>query len=155
MNDPVNKIVRIGRACIVLLILFAGCSHEPKPAALVSDKGPFDELRSAFRSQIKDHDRAAQGVDLVDQLERLMTEANSDLKAHGARIRSLNANYDATEEDFRAEFHEFNSKLSEREERILEINERAKTLTTAEEWKALTKVYEEIMKKALDAEHWM
>jgi hypothetical protein len=133
------------------MMLLSGCSHQPKPSAVNSAKGAFDELRAAVRSEIKDPEKAAQGSDLVDQLERLTTEANNDRKAHDDRIWSLNANYDATEEEFQAAFRGFNAKQKDRRDRVLEINQRAKDLTTEKEWKALAKVHEEMLKKALEA----
>ena len=141
----------IGKMCLVLLLLVTGCSHKPKPSALESAEGAFDELRAAVRSEIKDPEKAAQGTALVDQLERLVTEANNDRKAHDDKIRSLNANYDAAEDDFHAVFNEFNLRQKDRQDRVLEINQRAKALTTEAEWKALAKVREEMLKKALEA----
>jgi hypothetical protein len=151
MHDRMNKRVSIGGVCLVLLLLIAGCSQKSKPSALESAKGAFEELRTAVRSEIKDPDKAAQGTHLVDQLERLVIEANNDRKAHDDKIRSLNANYDATEEEFQAAFREFNARQKNRQDRVLEINQRAKNLTTEEEWKALVKVHEEMLKKALEA----
>jgi hypothetical protein len=84
-------------------------------------------------------------------LERLVIEANNDRKTHDDKIRSLNANYDATEEEFQAAFREFNGRQKNRQDRVLEINQRAKNLTTEEEWNALAKKHEEMLKKALEA----
>jgi membrane-bound lytic murein transglycosylase len=133
-----------------LTILLSGCSHQPKPSAVDTAKAVFDERRAAVRSEIKDPAKAAQGSELVDQLERLVKEASNDRKAHDDRIRSLNANYDATEEEFQAAFREFNVRQKDRQDRLLEINQRAKDITTAEEWKALAKVHEEMLKRGFE-----
>ncbi len=151
MHDRMNKMVSIGSVCLVLFLLIVGCSQKSKPSALESSEGAFDELRAAVRSEIKDPDKAAQGINLVDQLERLVIQANNDRKAHDDKIRSLNANYDATEEEFQAAFREFNGRQKNRWDRVLEINQRAKNLTTEEEWNALARVHEEMLKKALEA----
>ena len=150
MNNLVNKIMRTSGARLALMILLVGCSHEPKPTALVSAKGALDEFRSAVLREIKDPDKASQVAGLVDQAERVLIEANDDRKAHDARIQSLNADYDATEEDFRAAFREFNAKWNDHQDRILDLNQRAKALTTAKEWKALTKAQKEAVKKAME-----
>ena len=151
MHDRMNKMVSIGSVCLVLILFTGGCSHKPKPSAMESAEGAFDELRAAIRKEIKDPDKAAQGTDLVDQLERLVKEASNDRKAHDERIRSLNVNYDATEEEFQAAFREFNARQKDRQDRVLEINQKAKDITTEEEWKALAKVREDMLKKALEA----
>jgi len=150
-----NRIVRVSRACLVSVILMAGCSHEPKTTALLSSQSAFDELRAAVTREIRDPDRAAKGVILVDQLEQVMIEASNDRKAHVDRIRALNADYDATEEDFRAMFREFNTKRSDRQARIIDINQQAKNITTSAEWKALVKIEEKIVKQTLEAKQEM
>ena len=146
-----NGFASFGKTCLVLFLLVTGCSQKSKPSALESAEGAFGDLHAAVRSEIKDPEKAAQGTALVDQLERLVTEANSDRKAHDDKIRSLNANYDATEGDFHAAFSGFNARQKDRQDRVLEINQRAKDITTEGEWKALAKVREEMLKKALEA----
>jgi hypothetical protein len=81
MRKP-DGFASLGKMCLVLFLLVAGCSQKPKPPALESAEGAFDELRAAVRSEIKDPDTAVQGIYLVDQLERLVIEANNDRKAH-------------------------------------------------------------------------
>ncbi len=56
-------------------LVLAGCSHEPKPSALGSAKGAFDELRATVRGEIRDPDKAVEVAGLVDQLEQIMMEA--------------------------------------------------------------------------------
>ena len=123
---------------LLALLILPGCSHEPKPSALVSAKGVFDELRAAVLREIKDPERANQVTVLVDQLEQLMIDAAEARKEHAHRMRSLNANYDATEEDFRALFTGFNVKQKIRQDWLLVIDERAREITTDREWKALS-----------------
>jgi membrane-bound lytic murein transglycosylase len=151
MHDLMAKMVSIGNVCLVLFLLIVACSHKPKPSAMETAGTAFDDLRAAVRSDIKDPDKAAQGASLVDQLEQLVIEANKDRKAHNDKMRTLNASYDATEEEFQTAFREFNARQKDRQDRVLEINQRAKDLTTEKEWKALAKVHEEMLKKALEA----
>jgi hypothetical protein len=147
-----RKVACIGGVCFVLLSLLAGCSHEPKPSAVVSAKGAFEELRTAVRDEIKDPAKSAEVVGLVDQLEQIMIEAAETRKAHTARLHLLNANYDETEEDFKVAFAEFNAKQNSRQERILAIDQRARVLTTASEWKAIFKEVAHTLEAAARAE---
>ena len=134
-----------GRAWLVVLCMLpvlaapSGCTPEPKPSAVVAEKGAFDELRAAVLAEIPDTDRANKVAVLVDQLEQLMSEAAEARNAHTARIFALNTNYDATEDDFRAVFREFNAKRDARQERVLTIDQRARALTTPKEWKVLSR----------------
>ena len=137
-------------ACLVLLAL-AACSHEPKPTALTTAETAFDRLRAAVAREVKDPGRAKQASALVDELQKLVVEANGDLKAHDARLRALNANYDATEADVQAAFRDFNAGRDRRQDRTLELNQRAKALVTEDEWTALAGAQEQALRDAVDA----
>lgn len=136
-------------------MLHSGCSHQPKPPAVESAKGAFDELRVAVRKKISEPSRAQEVVGLVDQLEQAMVDASKARKVHESRLRSLNANYDATEQDFKDVFREFNSEKSRRLEHILTIDQRARTLTTEREWTALSKDVARALESAAKAEMGM
>jgi hypothetical protein len=135
----------------VVLLCLAACARDPKPSALELANTAMGELRAAVMREVKDPARAAQGTALVDEIERLLAEVDTDLKAHNARIRTLNADYDATPEAFRAAFRDFNARRNERQRRVVDINQRAKALLTAAEWKALGRVREEALEKTLAA----
>jgi hypothetical protein len=122
-----------------VMILLSGCSHQPKPSAVESAKGSFDELRMAVGKKIEDPARASEAVGLVDQLEQVMTEAVDARNEHTVRLRELNASYDAAEENFRALFADFNAKQKGRQDRLLSIDQRAREITTDREWKAISK----------------
>jgi len=136
---------------LLFLLLLVACSHEPKPSALVPAEGALDELRAAVAREVKDPDRARRAVALVDEMERITIAAHADYKDHEARLRALNANYDAKEEDFRTLFRDFNARRDERQARTLELNQRAKALVTAGEWQALARLREAAARKAVEA----
>jgi vacuolar-type H+-ATPase subunit B/Vma2 len=82
---------------------------------------------------------SAEVVGLVDRLEQVMIEAGDARKEHAARMRALNANYDATEEEFLTLFANFNRQQKERQERLLVIDQRERELTSGQEWKSLSR----------------
>ncbi len=137
---------------VPILLILAGCSHEPKPSKVDVAKGILDDIRAGVREEIKDPGRASEAVGLVDQMEQMIMEASEARKAHEARIVSLNANYDATEEDFKAVFREFNAKKNSRQDRLVGVIQQAKALTTAAEWKAIAKVKAHALEAAVHAE---
>jgi len=142
MKEGRSKMIQAyawGAWLLPLVILLMSCSHEPKPSAQVTAKGAFDELRIAVRAEIEDTNRVNKVAVMVDQLEQFMTEAAEARKAHSARIFALNTNYDATEDDFRSLFKDFNAKRDARQERILAFDQRARALTTEKEWKAISR----------------
>ena len=136
----------------IAMVLLSACSHQPKPTAVESAKGSFDELRVAVGETVKDPARSGELVGLVGELEQAMIEASEARKVHDARLRSLNANYDANEDDFRALFREFNAKKKERQDRILAIDERTRSLTTDVEWNALSKDVARALEASVKAE---
>jgi len=152
MSISSRMIARIGGFCIALLILLTGCSSKPKPSTLELAKGAFDDIRAAVRDEIKDPVRAAEAEGLIDQVEQLEIEGNEARMAHNAALRSLAANYDATEDDFKALFREFNAKKNDRHDRIFAIIQRGRAVTTAEEWKALAKVKAHALERIVDIE---
>jgi hypothetical protein len=137
-------------ACLVLLAL-AACSHEPKPSALTTADEAFDRLRAAVAREVKDPARAKQASALVDEMQQLVVVAHADLKAHDARLRALNDNYDAPEADFQAAFRDFNAGRDSRQDRTLELNRRAKALVTEDEWNALARAQEQALRDAIEA----
>jgi hypothetical protein len=135
----------------LFLLCLAGCSREPKPTALEIAGEALQKLRSAVVREVRDPQRAKQGAGLIDEIGRLLSEVDADLKAHNDGMRTLNADYDATEAAFRAAFRQFNAKRNARQQRLLDINQRAKSLFTAEEWERLGAVSAEALESAIQA----
>lgn len=142
--------LRDSRVALLLsaLLCLGSCTHEP-PQRAASDA--LHELRAAVQREIKDPQRAAQGARLVDEMEGLLREAEAGLKAHDAKMRALNADYDATPAAFRAAFKDFNGAREARLQRLLDIDARAKSLTTAAEWQALDAAREKTIERVLRA----
>jgi hypothetical protein len=151
MNRALLNVLRI----LAVLLVLTGCSHGPKTSSLVSAKGALNELRDAVRDEIKEPARADEVAGVVDQMEQLMIEATEARKAHDIRLQALIRNYDAPEEDFKAAFREFNEKKISRQDRLLLLDQRARSLTTAREWKALIKVAVRALKESVQAEQGM
>lgn len=151
-GDPAG-FPEVSRFLLLLVVVscLAGCAREPKPTAEASASSALDGLRSAMAHEVKDAARATQAVGLVDDAEQLMLEASRDLKAHEARIRALNALYDATAEDFRAAFGEFNAKRHAHQRRLLDLQQRVRTVLTADEWRAVSKAREAALRKSVEA----
>ena len=140
---------------LTLFLVLTGCSHEPKASSLVSAQKAFDELRATVRDEIKDPARSAEVVSVVDEMEKLMIEAAEARKAHDDSIRNMIKNYDASEEDFRSAFHEFNEKKVDRQNRLIAMDQRARSLTTAKEWKTIGKAGVRALKAGATAEQGM
>jgi hypothetical protein len=143
--------VRATLLASLFLLCLAGCSRERQPTALEIAGGALQKLRSAVVREVSDPQRAKQGAGLIDEIERLLSEVDADLKAHNDGMRTLNADYDATEAAFRAAFRQFNAKRNARQQRLLDLNQRAKSLLSAEEWERLGAVSAEALESAIQA----
>lgn len=130
-----NATLLIGTACL----MFA-CASEPKLTPEDAMHRSMDELRAAATTTIKDPARAREMASLVDQLERQFDEALKANRAHLDRLHSLDANYDATEGDFRKLFADFNAGRARRQDRVAELRDSMITATTPAEWSELAKV---------------
>lgn len=151
MSATLKKIGCVLTMCTAMVILATGCSQKPKPATLETARGALDDLRAEVREVIKDPAKSAEFGGLIDQMEQMLGDMSGDRKAHDTRMRTLIADYDATEEAFRAAFRDFNDKKRSRQERILAINEQAKGLTTAREWKAISRARAHALEAAVKA----
>lgn len=125
----------IGAAC-----LMAACAREPAPAAEDAVRRSMDELRAAALTTIKDPARAKEVAGLVDQLERNFAEAMKVDRTHLDRLWALDADYDATQADFRKLFSDFNAGAVQRRDRFVELRDRMIAATTEAEWNELAKV---------------
>jgi len=94
----------IGAAC-----LMAVCAGEPTPVPEDAVRRSMDELRAAALTTIKDPARAKEVAGLVDELERNFDEALKADRTHLERLWALDADYDATQADFRKLFADFNA----------------------------------------------
>jgi hypothetical protein len=92
----------------------------------------LDELRAAVGREVGDPARAARTVALVEELQRLDSDAKAENEAFAARLAGA-----ATQAELRAAYREFNAKLDARQMHALDINRRMKAVLTADEWERL------------------
>ena len=117
----------------------AACAREPTPTPENAVHRSMDELRAAALTTIKDPARAKEVAGLVDQLERRFAEALKANRTHLDRLWALDADYDATEGDFRQLFADFNAGSVRRRDGFVELRDRLIAATTEAEWNELAK----------------
>ena len=136
--------VRFYRLSLLLLMtgLFA-CAGNDKVEA--TPENMTELLRQEILATVDDVDRANQAAELAEQLKQVFVGAHEQSKKDVDTYRSLNANFDSTDEDFKKYFDGINARGKERQEEVVTIHEKLKSLLTAEEWQLL----EDARKKAL------
>jgi ABC-type sulfate transport system substrate-binding protein len=133
----------------VMMILTAGCASTPAPSPLASAEQAMATWRDTVYTVIGDRDRAGKVIGQLDQLEQLVRDADRERRAHDRALRALNANYDATEAEFESVFAAFNARRRARHQEALAINREIRSLTGAEEWKALSRVKADVLDAAI------
>ena len=122
-----------------LVSLLAACARGPAPTPEQVEHKPLEELRVAAAATIKDPARAKDMANLVDRLEREIDESIVANRSHLKGLEALDANYDATEGDFRKLFADFNSNRAGRQGRVLALRDQMIAATTDEEWRELAR----------------
>jgi type IV pilus biogenesis protein CpaD/CtpE len=138
---PSHSPLRLPALIVALGIAAAavsGCaSTDQSPREVAANA--FTDLRREINAQVADPARRAELLTLTDEFEQLLDEAVASRSETEARIRALNADYDATEAEFVAALAKARESTRARQERLLEIQSRAKGILTAPEWNSLGK----------------
>jgi hypothetical protein len=123
---------------LIVLGVLVGCSGSPTAMEDV-EKQAFDDMRSGVRGIIDDPEREAAVVALVDDMEAQYVEMRETAQRRRAALQELNADYDATREQFAEYLDTHNADLKRTQQEFLAGHRRLINATTAEEWSALEK----------------
>ncbi len=128
---------------LLLITSLVACAGKDKEEA--TPKNMTEQLRQEILNTVADKDRANKAAALAESLRYIFVDAHEQLKKDIETYRSLDANFDSTDADFKAYFDSMNERGKERQDRVLAIHEAMKSLLTAKEWQQL----EDARKKAL------
>jgi len=130
-----------------LILLMNGCAHQPVSKE-ESRQRVLEEMRIYIR-KIPDPNRVEQLLVLVDALQQDLAELNRTVRKFRSDMRMLNANYDATRDDFDEILDDYNTTRKGKQREILTSYLKMKELTTPDEWKNLAKSEEKALSKSL------
>lgn len=130
-----------------LILLMNGCAHQ-QVSGEQSRLQMLEEMR-AYLEKIPDPDRREQLLALMNTLKQDLAELNRTVDEFGVNAQRLNANYDATKEDFHKIFDQFNTSRKRLQQEILASHYKMKELTTAEEWEDLADLEKEALSKII------
>ena len=130
-----------------LILLMNGCAHQ-QGSEEQSRQQMLEEMR-AYLEKIPDPDRRESLLSLARSMKQDLSELRRAADAFGAQVKSLNANYDATKEDFHKLFTQFNASRKSLQQKILTSHFKMKEITAAEEWKDLADLEEEALSKII------
>jgi TRAP-type mannitol/chloroaromatic compound transport system substrate-binding protein len=121
-----------------LVTLFAGCGGSPETAEDI-EKRAFDDMRAEVREIIEDPQREETVVGLVDELQRQYSNLRDTTETRRKALQTLNAEYDATREQFVELLDKHNAEMESSHKTYLKSYRAFVEATTAEEWSALAK----------------
>ena len=149
-----NRIMFLPRFMLISVVaMMAACAGTPK-----SDSGtePVSNYKAKIREIVTDQVRASMLVQLVDQAHAQCQAADAEAAAFAADFQHLNADYNATKDQFTALMTKHRADRRGFAEALLALRARMVAGTTPTEWDALSKVrhnaLETLFKSELPAE---
>lgn len=133
---------------LVPVLCLAACAKSPIGGGNPEQQA-FDELRAAVSDTIDDVERGEAVVALVNQLENDLAELRSTIEERKSRVRAINANYDATREEFDAYLAHYAAQLRENRKRVTETHLAFRAAITADEAETIARVHTAAMKTAI------
>lgn len=133
-------------ACIGLLL--SACGGKEAVTALEMEQSAFQDLDAEIQTIVTDPARAAEVQVLVEQFQQEFILLRKVIEDQRIESRALNANYDATREEFEAQIAASQENMQAARERVTGAHLAIIAATTAEEWselhKATTKAMEQL-----------
>jgi len=129
---------------LVLLAVAGGCRSSKKaedPVTVLQGK-----VNEEVRAVVKDPNTAAQVEALAQQVLDLLRQMEREDSAYRARLDALNANYDATSQQFSEISSTHRASHNALLKQSVEIRDRMAGLLTDEEWKKLNDLRADIRK---------
>ena len=124
-------------ACIGLML--SACGGKEAVSALDLEEGAFEDLDAEVQAIVKDPAKAAEVQALVEQFHQEFVLLRKTVVNQRMESRTLNANYDATMEDFEAVVTTNQEHMRAARERVTGAHLAIIAATTPEEWSELHK----------------
>jgi hypothetical protein len=140
VNQPIA-----GLLTLVVATFVAACSGEPVSRE-DEQAAAFADLRTAVTETVADEARQREVLAIVDLLENDVDELREILVRRRQALRALNADYDATREDFVEFTRQMEARIQAGRRRALERRQTLVAALTADEWDALGKAETRTMK---------
>ena len=132
--------------CFALVILNAACSSGEPVSREDEQAAAFADLRAAVMETVKDDDRQNDVLMIVNSLEMDVDELRQLLVRRRTELRKLNADYDATREEFLAFTNQMESRIQKGRQQALEKHLQLAATMTADEWAAIEKAQTRAMR---------
>lgn len=128
---------------VIVLAIVLGCASGSKPVDPAAVQAKVEASEAEFRDlandTIEDRDRAATFIRLLDERDALIADHAGAVRRYAETMKALNADYDASRDDFERVARQYNSDRRLSQSRFVDLMSRMKAATTDKEWKKLSK----------------
>jgi predicted nucleic acid-binding Zn-ribbon protein len=133
------RFLALMRCCLAFIVIsISGCSSEPAKTNVEKLQENITDLRAKLRDVIKDAGRLQQIQAIVDQRAAEMQKGFDEFaRLRKAQVR-LNANYDASQDEFRQLGNSIQSVRAEYRSKVIQTRQAIAQLTTDDEWEKIT-----------------
>ena len=135
---------------LAAILLISGCAGT-KQSPLDKMEAAFADLRTEIQANVTDPERAAQAIDLVDQLEQTYTDTSASIQSHKDELRTLNEDYDSSRAAMEEPLALITIDLQTNQKAVLDIGAKMKALLTPEEKDELGKARSKALNAAVSA----
>jgi len=132
-------------------ILFIGCGDEQAYEEAIQEVS--DDFVSMVRKTVAEPDRAEQVIELFNENNDSYRELYVISQKYGAAFRQLNAEYDATPEQFKELSAEYSEAWRVPRNRIVANLFEMKNYTTEDEWNDLIKKFKKYLYQWIEIEY--
>ena len=141
----------IRQTLLVVALLVTGCGGTDAVAPDPADKVAFDDFREVIVDVVQDSERQAQILSLIDVYQSDFSNLQAAVRMQRTELRRLNADYDASREQFQSYFDKYNAEIRTARKKAMESRAAFVRSTTADEWNALNKADTKTMKQLVSS----
>jgi thiamine biosynthesis lipoprotein ApbE len=134
---------------LVAMLCVSGCAGK-KQSPLDKMQEAFADVRTEIQASVTDPERAAQAVELVDQLEQTYVDTTASIQSHKDQLRELNEDYDVSRAAMEEPMALILVDLEVNQKVVLEIGNKMSALLTAEEKDELAKARSKALSAAVN-----
>ena len=149
-TSPMRHSITSAVFLLVTATILGGCSSAPKDSPVEIQSQSFDALRDTANDVITDPGRTSEVTELITQLEDVILQTQDDRSRHRAKIKALNANYDATEEEFTALLDSIGIEQDASREAAVDIRRKLALVVPADDWPDLVKALDATRGESFD-----
>lgn len=137
--------VKLAMSLALATLATVGCATHPgmryngggEPGASALGRG-LQEMTALIEKTVQDPEKAKQAQGIVEEIVAEVKQSSQQNQQVRQQLYKLNANYEATPEEFTKILDDLNNNRMKTATKILGLRFKMKAMLTAQEWKALS-----------------